>query len=159
MLISSPAELYPYKLFNMCVLENDESRVAFAAELRTDSKSGCLLDEFSKRFIADFPGEKLHSRECQAALIAIAYLTKLDISRIECRHASIRKLLVNHVSWTSEFSSISSDWILDRCQTMRQGSLESLEEGHHKEDDQGPQRGQKRKRCPGGAMRAFFLSA
>lgn len=82
---------YPYKIFGLLTCEPDDLQ-NFGNELLRDVE--CLKDEWSKRFLMEFSTvETLTSRKALAILVAIGSNTPLDIGRIECRHATLRRIL------------------------------------------------------------------
>ena len=80
----------------------------------------CLLDEVSASIRALFPSvDDMQGPKAQSMLQALALLAIVDISQIEARHASIRRVLeLSSVqTWRSEFSKLSAMF------TLRQNSL------------------------------------
>jgi len=108
---------YPHKLFRL--LKRDGSTFTTdLAEIYNDPD--CLLDEFTRRFRAIYnTKEKLGSAQCQAVLASIALLMYICVSRIECRHAAIRRLLLSRGStWLRDLSNVSADWVSMRCRLI-----------------------------------------
>ena len=100
----------PYKLFHLLYIES-EARPAFAEEL--EAIPACMRDVFSSSFMEHYSG-RLCSVECLSTLTAMAISCRLDISRIECRHASLRRVLRKSSTWASEVASASADFVLLR---------------------------------------------
>ncbi len=96
-LVTLPQSQYPFKLFLLLKLLDptisDEEALRIATSIARDSD--CLFDEFTRRFRAIFQTvADLRSMRCLTILLAIAIILRLCISRIECRHASVRRLLM-----------------------------------------------------------------
>ena len=62
------------------------------SSLSSKKKPECMLDEFSKELRRDYP--KMCGAELRAILTLLLLLTRSDISHVECRHASIRRLAI-----------------------------------------------------------------
>jgi hypothetical protein len=78
---------YPVKLFGLLV--DKAISVALAAD------PSCLDDTFSRSFRGQFPSsEALASEACLWVLRAIAVIARTDTTRIECRHAALRRLQI-----------------------------------------------------------------
>lgn len=86
-LLADQHDKFPYKLF--LLLEDPTLAEVFEAV------KPCELDEFSKSFIKHFveTGLGLGHEDAIASLRCLAVLAKIDISHIEARHASVRRLL------------------------------------------------------------------
>lgn len=84
-LLASEHDKFPFKLF---LLLEDPS----LAEVFEDAKD-CELDGFSKGFIDHFKNQGLANPDAIACLRCLATIAKVDISHIEARHASLRRLL------------------------------------------------------------------
>lgn len=93
-------EGYPYKLFKL--LRTDRTP-------RFDASDSCLHDEFTKRFLQHFPDPT--TEEALSVLETIARAATVDISAIEARHASIRRLatLKSLQTWVAKFRTVSAD--------------------------------------------------
>lgn len=78
----------------------------------------------------------LTSPRCTAILSSLAYVLRLDIARIECRHACVRRLLITKgqgVSWVAELSHCSADWVMVRDRLIEQEAMQqamSVEAAH-----------------------------
>jgi hypothetical protein len=58
------------------------------------NRDACTRDTFTESFLAVWnTAEKLRSTECRAGLFTLAVLLRVEITRVECRHAYIRRLL------------------------------------------------------------------
>ena len=81
------------------------------------------FDSFTEALIELFPSvAEIKTGECMLTLYTIAIAHYLTMSRIECRHAAIRRsLLAKNSTHTGGFMSTSSDWIL-----MRQRKIEDM---------------------------------
>lgn len=84
-MLRAPHERCPVKLF---LLLEDET----IAELLSEEPE-CLFDDFSLRFITQHKHHGLGHPDAVATLRAIAQVHRYDISDIEARHASLRRLL------------------------------------------------------------------
>jgi len=80
----------------------------------------CMLDGFSRLFRSIFRTKlDLRSPRCLAVLAVIALLARLDTSRVEARHASLRRLLIaKGATWIAEFANLSADWLLARARIL-----------------------------------------
>jgi hypothetical protein len=146
-------ERYPFKLFRILAGNSTTERNNIAAELATDK--ACLRDPFSQHICDTYGLENLSSDDCIATLTVVAYLLRLCISRIECRHAAIRRLLrAKGSTWSADFPSISSDFALMRQHLLQQDlkcdGIKRKIDGD--ETNQDPVIKKRR----GGAMRAFM---
>lgn len=76
---------YPYRLFHLVVDPDIAHQIV--------SDAACLRDPFSNMFLIAFPTvAKLKSEESILSLAALCLLLRLDTARLECRHASIRRV-------------------------------------------------------------------
>ena len=101
---------FPYRLWELTIRPSMELAQEFLDTPR------CLMDQFSILFlnIFDTPA-KLLSASCRAVLVALGYLVRWDIARLECRHASIRRLqLARARSYPAEFMKLSCAFVLQR---------------------------------------------
>ena len=86
---------FPFKLWSVFTLGKGEP--AFHPK---DIPS-CLLDLFSRAFLKQYGGDKWGTPECLAILMTIGASLRLDILRLECRNASIRRHVHKVVqTWT-----------------------------------------------------------
>ena len=88
----------------------------------------CLLCPLSEMILSNFPtDELLASADCQALLIALASTYSLDISDLESKHASTRR--INRVrsvqAQRSQLVSVSADWACRCNATQREDLLPS----------------------------------
>ena len=86
-LIYAPQQGYPYKLFGILVDKSLADRIVL--------DPACLHDHFTSCFLEVFPSAAaLKSDLAVQILTAIAISLRLDTMRIECKHASIRRVKV-----------------------------------------------------------------
>ena len=107
---------YPYRLF--LLLDPSRDLKTTAEMLERDPE--CLLDDFARAFKSIFPkAVDLMSERCLAILVCLALLVRLDTSRIEARHAALRRLLLSKGStWVNEFGEVSAGVILRYAQQL-----------------------------------------
>ena len=76
----------------------------------------CLLDEFSRRFLNRFQTPaRLLSRQARGVIASLASIVRLDIIRLECKNAQIKRLMRARASThAAEFGSVSADFILQQ---------------------------------------------
>jgi hypothetical protein len=102
-LLRGPHCRFPFKLF---LLLEDES-LADVVECASE----CELDTFSKVFIETFREQGLCHPDALMVLRTIALGWKMDISQIEARHASLRRLLKSaHQTKVMSASTLSAMW-------------------------------------------------
>lgn len=143
LLIGATFQKYPYKLFRL--LDPAVPAQHTAASLARDGP--CLWDRFARSVRQAFTSAKdLASSKCLAVLSSIAILLRLDTSRVECRHAWVRKALtLKGQASASEIAAVSADWLL-----ARERVLESMGPGLPTREEPGERRG------GGGPCRAFM---
>ena len=81
-------------------------------------------------------------QECLACILCLAILWWIDVSRIECRHAAIRRLLRGlGVSWTKQLEDLSADFLLLRQRLLeaQSGNPSSEAPGTHAATQKAPQ--------------------
>ena len=76
----------------------------------------CLLDEFSRRFLNRFQTPaRLLSRQARGVIASLASIVRLDIIRLECKNAQIKRLMRARASThAAEFGYVSADFILQQ---------------------------------------------
>jgi hypothetical protein len=110
--------------------------------------SACLRDRFSDKFLKQYPTvEMLLSTHAQASLLALAATMHVDIARIECRHASIRRLMRGSAqTHGADFSKVSADFVmlrqrlLERCGTFSKKSAKQKKPKRKRKGGGGAQR-------------------
>lgn len=82
----------------------------------------CELDELTKFFIERFPGEDLLCDEAQKMLSMAASLIDADITGIEVRHASLRRvnMLKSIQTWNMELQDLSADYVARQMVILRE---------------------------------------
>jgi hypothetical protein len=105
---------FPYKLFQLIEDSSDET---------VDSllQFPCTRDPFSNDYITAF-GRDIGSEASRQTLAAIASVTKIDISLVECRHAKYRRLsTVKSVqTWCQTLADTSASFV---CSQQRQSEI------------------------------------
>lgn len=104
-------EGYPYK--TLCLL-SDPGR---AAEIL--AMPDCLLDPWTLALRKEYP--TLAGEEVQQVLYSMASLVRVDISHVESRHASIRRMLFGRSVQTHalSFPDLSAQWVFQQHRTRR----------------------------------------
>lgn len=89
---------------------------------------GCMLDAFSKNFLASWKSEAaLSSVAARAELFLIATAMRMEITRIECRHAYIRRLVKLRVqSRKAAIRHASASFVLMRQRCMQKAGWSSV---------------------------------
>ena len=76
--------------------------------------SECLLDEWTAQLVKEYP--TLLGQQVPHIVCSVASIIKLDISHIESRHASMRRMLASRARTDSfEFQDIGSQWVWQQC--------------------------------------------
>ena len=109
-LITEAHRSYPYKLSS--ALQGEAERKAILDDPE------CVRDELSNALIRKYPSlEELSSRSCRCIITAFLELARSDTARIECRHASLRRLVQLRscqVRRKWPLASASADFVLMR---------------------------------------------
>jgi hypothetical protein len=146
-LLHRPHTGYPFKLF--ALLGEQREQVLTAIEKDPE----CLKDDFSRDFLGHFAG-RLLSEESRAMLLAVSIGAHIEICRLECRHATVRRLLRGrNQTWAKPLTSVSTDFVL-----LRQRLLESASRQQPQwMSEVGPVRAKEKhtKGGGGGAFRAY----
>ena len=121
-LLTKTYEGYPFKLFRLI----DRARDKAATALELDRDRPCLWDPFTKSFRDRFKtAADLVSELASNVLMGIALLLRLCVSRIECRHAALRRLLKNKgFTWLPQIMDAGADWTLMRQRVIELAALE-----------------------------------
>ena len=145
----------PYLVFRL--LDSDPvSRQNTARQLLDPDSPQCVHDAFTRHFVTKFPtADKMLSTEARMFLHAVAVLSDIDVSGIECRHASIRSLLDQRSrTWSPRISLVSADFLLRQAAKdlmHRHGASSKLRRRVWRQRP-----ACKKKRGGGGAQRSFF---
>ena len=76
---------------------------------------------FSSAFLVEFPTvAQLLSTRCLATLTLLAILLRIDITRQECRHASIQRALRKSQTHKADLCQVSAGWLLLRHRRLHQ---------------------------------------
>ena len=119
-IMHKPFMLYPFRLFGAM----DDNGFIDPIDMPEPS---CVFDSFTESHLRDHPHEHLlNDRASAAKLVCIANMAAVDIAKIECRHASIRKLaLFKSLTRQKELQSISADWMFMRQRVINAGPFAS----------------------------------
>lgn len=150
--VVSKNDNYPLKLMTLLTDPAQASQ-----SIMTDPR--CRLDPFSSIFLSRFDTiEKLTSDEARVSLIAIGLMARCDTSRIECRHASIRRMLMLHSQTHLPcFADASCDFILRRQRLLEQAGAKQEKRDAAAATAEGcGESAPKRLRGGGGPCRAFL---
>ena len=103
-LLSSRHKKAPFQTFR--VLTEGEAARGTIVNL-----APCLQDPFTTQMLKDYPG--LEGDDCLAALETLATLLPNDITEIEARHATLRRLLLGKSLQTHkmDFEDLSGQWV------------------------------------------------
>ena len=147
-LLRSTCKACPYAVFQLL---DPASRDAAAAKLL--EMPPCLQDSFTENFLKQFPSEdSMKGKAAQMRLHAVASMSDIDVSSIECRHASVRSLLDQRErSWSPLFDLVSADFLCRQISSQLQPFQAVRPQPQRKR-----RRPPKKKRGGGGAQRAFF---
>ena len=145
----------PYIVFGLL---DDGLREETAEELLC--MKPCLLDSFTEHFVRLHPSvEAMSSATALSMLHGMAMMSQLDVSGIECRHASVRALMDQRQrTWSPLLSLVSADLVCrqvavdfrdELCQATDLAAMGRTARRRRRENP-------KKKRGGGGAQRAFF---
>lgn len=148
---------YPFKLFALCAAPdyNEAARRIIADP--PCLRSGC---GFSKLIVEMFPtAEALASDESLAILQAAGIVCRVDISRIEGRHASVRRTARTRETKTCQVAQASASFVLMRQKIIEDWLRTPQARKQGGEAPSGkPSRTSRRKRAGGGGLCRAFLS-
>jgi hypothetical protein len=153
-LLSHRYALYPFKLWDL--LNSDLDLATVIESILKDPK--CMQDKFTKVFLKFFRG-RLNSDICLLTLFSIGLLARLDIARLECKHASIRRFLAGFgVSWVKHIEHVSCDFAVSQARIAEHLAGRTLEStsGVKEGDGDGEQSGNGGISHGGGGQRAFM---
>ena len=121
-LLASRHQKFPYQVFRLLVAPH------LAAEFR--AVSDCMLDEWTKWLKRSWP--TLEGEELTQVLYTVAILLRMDISHIEARHASVRRMLTIRSVQTNPASldSLSAQWLFQQHRTAGQRFAERAPRPH-----------------------------
>jgi hypothetical protein len=147
--IASVFAAYPYRLW---LLVDSHTPLDSAVDAIWADPS-CSWDPFTVDFRRHYDSkEKLRSPECRSLLFALAILLRLDTSRVESRHAWLRRLLrVKGQTWVHELAQASADWVL-----LRERIIEGLDHRFVESNDK--EQNDEDGIAPGGGSCRAFLS-
>ena len=116
---------YPFKALDLIDDELDSAEVA--AGIKADCPH--MYDDFMLEFLMRFLSvEGLCSTDAKMILVMIALQHYLTMMRIECRHASLRRLLLTKSTTLAEtLPTLSSDWVLQRQRLVEQATRQMRE--------------------------------
>ena len=109
---------YPMKIWRL--LDSARDPMEVHEEFEDDCPE--MWDLFAKQFFSLFPDAKSwKSGECLLLLFMMAWIWRLTMARIECRHASLRRLLLcKGLTWKGDIANLASDWILQRQRIIQE---------------------------------------
>ena len=117
------------KLFRLLI---DDEREKIKEELGQLRRKPCCMDRFTKTFLERYPQERVTSDEALALLRTIAALLWNNISKIENRHAQLRRFLVQRVTgWTLSQAAATALQASAQLRSLSRGAL-PLPEGQQK---------------------------
>ena len=154
-LLRWPTTLFPWQLFHLLVDEQ-------ASVQRLQGLRPCLLDPFSRDFLAAFPGEQLGSAEARATLDMLAGTVATETIGVEWSHGRVSRLLKSQSQQThTPTLSFTNAQVLCQKQRQRWGGTCAAKAQKLQENAQA--RGlattkaaaPKQRRGGGGAWRAF----
>ena len=110
-----PHRGFPFRLFSLRrAPPEDVARIA--AEI--EATPACMMDPFTSDFVRHFAGA-LAGAEALNTLTSVALVSRLDTARLECRHASLRRVVrKRNQSWTAKVAQLSGDALLLRQRIM-----------------------------------------
>ena len=105
---------FPYPVFKPLV---DPTAAATVVATRP-----CLQDAWTRALLQKYPN--LDGAECQQVLYTVATSVPADISALESRHASVRRLLYLRSTHTHAlgFPDLSAQWVFQQVRTARQAA-------------------------------------
>jgi hypothetical protein len=144
--LASSFAAYPYRLW---LLVDPLMPVDEAARLLYKDRP-CMFDTFTQHIRKLYPTESdLKKSDLRSLLLSIGLLVRLDTSRIECRHAWVRRLLgIKGQTWKYLFGDASADYFLSRTRASERCA-------HQDEPEQQANVPEKRSRG-GGRCRSFL---
>ena len=152
--IVMPWSGFPWKAFTMVDTSGDQEQAT------DDFLDACefRLDNFAKDFRRLFPTkERLRSTEAQLILLMYLILVHLTISRVECRHAIVRRLIeLLSSTWRADLAKICSDWVLQRQRLIQRDTAIALERHEAESGVAADAALPGTPRSHGGPCRAFF---
>ena len=146
---------FPWQVFMLLSCESASERDSVAKDIL--DKPHCMRDAWAARFLTMYDTiPKLTSMPCLALLQSIASELHFDIVKVECRHASLRRLQRNRAAThLAHIGDVSADFLLQNLR--REGAV--LPEG---EASQPPIRKKARKlrvkACIGVGPQRHYLS-
>lgn len=155
-LLATPHASYPFRMF---LLVADATMAEALAQDRH-----CIMDAWSRRFVQT---NDLLSEEARQKLTLLSTMISVDIVRIECLHASIRRLLEARSLQTHrcELERLSAEWVAmqfrQRPCTAGQHRTSTTADGPMQDSSltdpgsPGPSAVSKARRGGGGTWRAF----
>ena len=140
-LLFSRWRTYPCRLFLLLDPEHCNDVAAELLQLPV-----CCLDEFTRRRRRRFYTEVLLlSDKCQALLLMLGEACRLDICRIECRHAQLRRFSRSSSTWLPHLGDLSAHFVLVRQRML--GKLRSfLKSGKSSKEKRKRREGRARRR-------------
>ena len=105
---------FPFALWQLI----EDRSIATAQVLLNEPQ--CTWCEFTKQFFARFnTAARLCSDEARALLVAMAIFVRVEITRIECRHAQLRKMVMASATWKPLLEEISAKFVMLRSRVLQ----------------------------------------
>lgn len=114
--LREPHRQFPVRMFVLV----DTNNPSLASDIRNEA-AACplLLDDFTQAMLKEHPS--WHSCDFMVKLRMIALKARADITPIECRHASIRRILEGRSVQTHRLSlvDLGAEWVLQQIRLQR----------------------------------------
>ena len=154
--LRSACQKAPYLVFRL--LDSDQVVRESTARRLLDRKESplCVHDDFTQHFVKKYPtSEQMLGTDARMLLHSVAVLSDIDVSGIECRHATIRSLLDQRSrTWSPRLSLVSADFLLRQAaRDFTSRRHDALKLRRHVWRRRPPC---KKRRGGGGAQRSFF---
>ena len=134
-------QLFPFVIWTLPCAGAERSAAALAL-LTTPI---CMVDEkFGRPFLARFSTlDALCGSCCLTLLLVLAMVVRCDTGRVECRYASIRRLLLaKSTTWTSLISKLSANYVCSQARTSEFSCVDADDELEaDPEEDAAPSQG------------------
>lgn len=115
----------------------------------------CLRCAFSRKVLARYSSkDALLSPEFRALLLALSSICRVETSRIECRHASIRRVgRARSQTTAQQMSHVSADYVIAQQRILEQGQWHSKAQAEMPRARGRPSQKRRRINSGGGAQR------
>ena len=149
-LLRYPRRHFPYMLFSCLSREDADIQAVRQAQ-------PCLLDDFSEYFLRTFPQNTTDEEDgicgsrAQAILSLTALLALVDISNVESKHATIRRVLEasSVQTWRASLAKLSAEFaVRQNCSRREELARVLLKVQVGKKRGRRPQKKEKRRKRP-----------